>query len=135
MRDWWRHAVFYEIYVRSFQDSNGDGVGDLEGITRRLDYLNDGTSRSLGVDALWLTPINPSPMYDFGYDVSDYCAVDPLFGTIGDLDRLIGEAHRRNIRIILEYLKDGNMPDWEVPNMLAKYYTTTKALEVAVKEP
>ena len=100
--EWWRRAVFYEIYVRSFQDSNGDGVGDLAGITARLDYLNDGTPRSLGVDALWLTPINPSPMYDFGYDVSDYCAVDPLFGTLGDLDRLIVEAHRRGLRIILD---------------------------------
>jgi alpha-glucosidase len=102
MHDWWRHAVFYEIYVRSFQDSDGDGVGDLRGITQRLDYLNDGTPNSLGVDALWLTPINPSPMYDFGYDVSDYRAVDPLFGTLGDLDGLIAEAHRRGIRIILD---------------------------------
>ncbi len=100
--DWWRQAVFYEIYVRSFQDSNGDGVGDLAGLTQRLDYLNDGTPRSLGVDALWLTPINPSPMYDFGYDVSEYTAVDPLFGTLGDLDTLIAEAHRRGIRIILD---------------------------------
>lgn len=99
---WWQKAVFYEIYVRSFQDSNGDGVGDLPGIIERLDYLNDGTPRSLGVDALWLTPINPSPMFDFGYDVSDYTAVDPLFGTLGDLDRLIAAAHRRGIRIILD---------------------------------
>ncbi|MFI5396120.1 MAG: alpha-amylase family glycosyl hydrolase [Candidatus Binatia bacterium] len=100
--EWWREAVFYQIYVRSFQDSNGDGIGDLAGITQQLDYLNDGTANSLGVDALWLTPINPSPMFDFGYDVSDYCAVDPLFGTLGDVDRLIAEAHRRNIRIILD---------------------------------
>ncbi len=100
--EWWREAVFYEIYVRSFQDSNGDGVGDLAGIIQRLDYLNDGTPDSLGVDALWLTPINPSPMFDFGYDVSDYRDVDPLFGTLADLDRLIAEAHRRNIRIILD---------------------------------
>ncbi|MDX2170976.1 MAG: alpha-amylase family glycosyl hydrolase [Deltaproteobacteria bacterium] len=99
---WWRHAVFYEIYVRSFQDTDGDGVGNLAGITQRLDYLNDGTPRSLGVDALWLTPINPSPMYDFGYDVSDYCAVDPLFGDLADLDRLIAEAHARGIRVILD---------------------------------
>jgi alpha-glucosidase len=99
---WWRTAVFYEIYVRSFRDTDGDGVGDLNGITERLDYLNDGTARSLGVDALWLTPINPSPMYDFGYDVSDYCAVDPLFGSLGDLDRLLAEAHRRGIRVILD---------------------------------
>jgi alpha-glucosidase len=100
--EWWREAVFLEIYVRSFQDSNGDGVGDLAGITQRLDYLNDGTPQSLGVDALWLTPINPSPMFDFGYDVSDYRDVDPLFGTLADFDRLIAEAHRHNIRIILD---------------------------------
>src|ERR1700687_2144064 len=102
MTEWWREAVFLEIYVRSFQDSNRDGVGDLPGIIQRLDYLNNGTPSSLGVDALWLTPINPSPMFDFGYDVSDYRAVDPLFGTLADLDRLIAEAHRRNIRIILD---------------------------------
>jgi alpha-glucosidase len=99
---WWRHAVFYEIYVRSFQDSDADGIGDLPGLIQRLDYLNDGTPNSLGVDALWLTPINPSPMYDFGYDVSDYCAVDPLFGKLGDVDRLIAEAHRRSLRIIVD---------------------------------
>jgi alpha-glucosidase len=100
--EWWREAVFYQIYVRSFQDSNGDGIGDLPGLISRLDYLNDGTPNSLGVDALWLNPINPSPMFDFGYDVSDYCAVDPMFGTLGDLDRLIAEAHRHGIRVILD---------------------------------
>jgi len=100
--EWWRTAVFYEIYVRSFGDANGDGVGDLSGLIAHLDYLNDGTPRSLGVDALWLTPINPSPMFDFGYDVSDYCAVDPLFGRLADLDRLIAEAHRRGMRVILD---------------------------------
>src|SRR5258706_12663418 len=93
-KEWWREAVFYEIYVRSFQDTNGDGVGDLPGIIERLDYLNDGTPESLGVDALWLTPINPSPMFDFGYDVADYRAIDPLFGSLADLDRLVAEAHR-----------------------------------------
>ena len=91
---WWREAVFYEIYVRSFQDANGDGIGDIPGIIQRLDYLNDGTSRSLGVDALWLTPVNPSPMYDFGYDVSDYCGIEPLFAlsfvrTVMDNDKLL----------------------------------------------
>ena len=99
---WWRTAVFYEIYVRSFQDADGDGVGDLAGIIDRLDYLNDGTPTSLGVDALWLTPINPSPLYDFGYDVSDYTAVDPRFGTLADLDRLVAAAHQRGMRIILD---------------------------------
>lgn len=102
MTEWWRSAVFYEIYVRSYRDTDGDGIGDLRGITERLDHLNDGTPDSLGVDALWLTPINPSPMYDFGYDVSDYCAVDPRFGTLADLDTLIDQAHRRGIRIILD---------------------------------
>jgi alpha-glucosidase len=102
MMEWWRSAVFYQIYVRSFQDSNGDGVGDIPGIIERLDYLKDGTPQSLGVDALWLTPINPSPMFDFGYDVSDYCDVEPLFGKLADIDRLITEAHRRNLRIILD---------------------------------
>ncbi len=99
---WWRSGVFYEIYVRSFRDANGDGVGDLPGIIERLDYLNDGTPNSLGVDALWLTPINPSPMYDFGYDVSDYTGVDPLFGALADIDRLIAAAHERGLRIILD---------------------------------
>ncbi len=100
--EWWRQAVFYEIYVRSFRDANGDGVGDLPGIIERLDYLNDGTPSSLGVDALWLTPINPSPMFDFGYDVSDYRNIEPLFGSLRDFDELIAAAHRRNIRIILD---------------------------------
>jgi len=93
MSEWWRTAVFYEIYVRSFQDSNDDGVGDLEGIRSRLDYLNDGTPGSLGVDALWLTPIYPSPMHDFGYDVADYCDVHPLFGDLRAFDRLVEAAH------------------------------------------
>jgi alpha-glucosidase len=100
--EWWRRAVFYEIYVRSFKDSNDDGVGDLRGIIDRLDYLNDGTPRSLGVDALWLTPINPSPMFDFGYDVADYEAIEPLFGSLDDYDLLIAEAHKRGIRILLD---------------------------------
>jgi alpha-glucosidase len=94
---WWRHAVIYEIYPRSFQDSNGDGTGDLNGITQRLDYLQE-----LGVDAIWIAPIYPSPQVDFGYDVSDYEAVDPLYGTLADFDRLLAEARRRNMRIILD---------------------------------
>ncbi|HTD54464.1 MAG TPA: alpha-glucosidase [Silvibacterium sp.] len=94
---WWKHAVIYEIYPRSFQDSNGDGIGDLNGITDRLDYL-----RSLGVNAIWLTPIYPSPQVDFGYDISDYEAIDPQYGTMADFDRLVGEAKKRDIGIIMD---------------------------------
>jgi alpha-glucosidase len=100
--EWWRSAVFYQIYPRSFADSNHDGVGDLDGITRHLDYLNDGTDRSLGIDAIWLNPINPSPLKDWGYDVSDYCDVHPDLGDLAAFDRLVHEARRRGIRIILD---------------------------------
>jgi alpha-glucosidase len=99
---WWREGVFYQIYPRSFQDSNGDGIGDLAGITARLDHLNDGTPKSLGIDAIWLSPFYRSPMADFGYDVSDYRDVDPTFGNLADFDRLLAEAHRRNIRVIVD---------------------------------
>jgi alpha-glucosidase len=99
---WWREGVFYQIYPRSFQDSNADGVGDLVGITARLDHLNDGTPGSLGIDAIWLSPFYRSPMADFGYDVSDYRDVDPTFGNLGDFDRLLSEAHRRGIRVIVD---------------------------------
>ncbi|HUG13444.1 MAG TPA: alpha-amylase family glycosyl hydrolase [Thermomicrobiales bacterium] len=101
--DWWRRAVVYQIYPRSFQDSNGDGIGDLQGIIDRLDYVNDGTDRSLGVDAIWLSPTFPSPMKDFGYDVSDYCDVHPDFGDLAAMDRLIDECHRRGIRLLLDW--------------------------------
>jgi alpha-glucosidase len=100
--DWWRHGVIYQIYPRSFADADGDGVGDLAGITARLDHLNDGTPGSLGVDAIWLSPFYPSPMADFGYDVADYCDVDPVFGTLDDFDRLVAEAHARGIRVVID---------------------------------
>jgi alpha-glucosidase len=100
--NWWRDGVIYQIYPRSFQDSNADGIGDLPGIIRRLDHLNDGTASSLGVDGIWLSPFYRSPMKDFGYDVSDYCDVDPIFGTLADFDRLLSEAHRRVIRVIVD---------------------------------
>jgi alpha-glucosidase len=100
--NWWRHGVIYQIYPRSFADANGDGVGDLAGIISRLDHLNDGTPGSLGVDAIWLSPFYPSPMADFGYDVADYTDVDPVFGTLGDFDRLVAEAHARGIRVVVD---------------------------------
>ena len=100
--DWWRRGVVYQVYPRSFADSNDDGFGDLPGLIDRLDYLNDGTERSLGIDAIWLSPIHPSPGFDVGYDVADYDAIDPIFGTLDDFDRLVAEAHRRGIRLMLD---------------------------------
>jgi len=94
---WWNNAVIYEIYPRSFQDSNGDGIGDLNGITQRLDYL-----KSIGVDAIWVGPMYPSPQVDFGYDISDYENVDPQYGTLADFDRLVAEAGKRDIRVLLD---------------------------------
>jgi alpha-glucosidase len=96
---WWQHAVFYEIYPRSFADSNNDGVGDLKGITSKLDYLKD-----LGVDAIWISPCFPSPQVDFGYDVSDYENIDPMYGTLADFDNLASEAKKRDIHIILDFV-------------------------------
>ena len=95
--DWWRGGVLYQIYPRSFQDSNGDGIGDLAGATARLDHV-----ASLGVDAIWLSPFFRSPMADMGYDVSDYRDVDPLFGSLEDFDRFLAEAHRRGIKVIID---------------------------------
>ncbi len=94
---WWQTGIIYQIYPRSFQDSDSDGVGDLNGIRRRLDYLH-----ALNVDAIWISPIFPSPMHDFGYDVADYCDIHPLFGTLDDFDRLLAEAHGRGLRVILD---------------------------------
>ncbi|WP_155287105.1 glycoside hydrolase family 13 protein [Lacticaseibacillus zhaodongensis] len=97
MDEWWRNAVVYQIYPRSFQDSNGDGIGDIPGIISQLDYLAE-----LGIDAIWLSPVYKSPGLDNGYDIADYQAIDPQFGTMADMDELIAEAHRRNIRIIMD---------------------------------
>lgn len=94
---WWQTGIIYEVYPRSFQDSNGDGVGDIHGIIQRLDYL-----RWLGVTAIWLTPMYPSPMKDFGYDIMDYTAIDPLFGDMKDFDELLEQVHKRNMKILLD---------------------------------
>ena len=96
---WWQHAVFYELYPRSFADSNNDGVGDMNGITSKLDYL-----KNLGVDAIWIAPCFPSPQVDFGYDVSDYENIDPMYGTLADFDTLASEAKKRGIHIILDFV-------------------------------
>lgn len=96
---WWQHGIIYQIYPHSFKDSNGDGIGDLQGIINKLDYL-----RWLGVDALWLSPIYPSPMADFGYDITNYTDVHPLFGTLEDLDSLLHQAHQRDLKLILDFV-------------------------------
>ena len=96
---WWQRGIIYQVYPRSFQDSNGDGIGDLRGITQRLDYL-----RWLGIDGVWISPIYPSPMKDFGYDVADYCGIHPQFGTLEDFDDLIREAHGRGLKVILDFV-------------------------------
>jgi alpha-glucosidase len=97
--EWWRHAVIYEIYPQSFQDTDGDGIGDLKGITSRLDYL-----KNLGIDAIWITPIYPSPGVDNGYDIADYTAIDPKYGTMADFDSLVAEAKKRGIRVLMDFV-------------------------------
>ena len=97
--EWWRGAVIYQIYPRSFQDSDGDGVGDLKGITRRLVYVEQ-----LGVDAIWVSPFCRSPLKDYGYDIADYCAVDPLFGTLDDFDVMLAEAHRLGLKVLMDFV-------------------------------
>src|SRR5690349_9805264 len=94
---WWQTGIIYEIYSRSFQDSNGDGIGDLAGIIRRLPYLAE-----LGVDAVWLSPIFVSPMKDFGYDIADYAAIDPIFGSLSEFDALLDAAHGHGLKVILD---------------------------------
>ena len=94
---WWKHAVVYEIYPRSFQDTNGDGLGDIKGITQRLSYL-----KGVGIDAIWITPMYPSPQVDFGYDIANYEAIDPRYGSIGDFDNLMKAAKQQGIRVLMD---------------------------------
>ena len=151
---WWQNGVIYQIFPRTFADANGDGSGDIQGIVRKLDYLNDGdpdSETSLHIDAIWLSPINKSPMYDNGYDVSDYCEIDPVFGTFDDFETLIDAAHQRDIKVILDLVinhtsdehpwfkescsgKDNAKSDWyhwqdpqsgDVPNNWLSYYGGT----------
>jgi alpha-glucosidase len=106
---WWQRGVIYQIYPRSFNDSNNDGIGDLQGILSKLDYLN-----TLGIDAIWISPFYPSPMADFGYDVANYTDVDPMFGDLATFDKLVAEAHKRNIKVIIDYVPNhsSNQHPW-----------------------
>lgn len=115
--DWWRGAVIYQIYPRSFQDSNGDGIGDLPGVTQRLEYV-----ASLGVDAIWISPFFTSPMLDFGYDVSDYKSVDPIFGSLEDFDALIVEAHRLGLKVMIDQVisHSSDRHEWFVESRSSK---------------
>ena len=97
---WWQHGIIYQIYPRSFKDSNGDGVGDLRGIISQLEYL-----AWLGADAVWISPFYPSPMVDFGYDVSNYTDVDPIFGDMATFDELVEQAHRQSIKVIIDFIE------------------------------
>lgn len=106
--EWWRSAVIYQVYPRSFADSNGDGIGDLPGVTSRLPYLRD-----LGVDAVWISPFYPSPQADGGYDVADYEDVDPLFGTLADADELIARAHELGLRVIIDVVPNHTSDEHE----------------------
>mgnify|MGYP000449586882 CR=1 FL=1 len=109
MAVWWQSGIVYQVYPRSFMDANGDGVGDLAGITAKLNYLS-----WLGVDAVWISPIYPSPMADFGYDVADYTDIHPLFGTLADLDALLTRAHGLGLKVILDLVPNhtSNEHEW-----------------------
>src|SRR3546814_9240281 len=115
---WWERGVIYQIYPRSFQDMNGDGVGDLDGLEQRLAYLV-----ALGVDAIWISAIYLSPMADFGYDVADYCGIDPRFGRLEDVDALLAAAHQRGLKLLLDFVPNpsSNRPPWFVESRSSRH--------------
>ena len=124
---WWKDAVIYQIYPRSFQDSNGDGIGDLRGIIKRMDYLG-----KLGINAIWLSPVCKSPQVDNGYDIEDYQNIDPMFGSLDDMEELIAEAKKYNIRIIMACSAASALPEGQSLYKHWKAHGTirTRALQV-----
>jgi len=114
---WWKGTIIYQIYPRSFKDSNGDGIGDLNGIIEKLDYL-----QYLGIETIWISPIYPSPMADFGYDIADYCGVDAIFGTLDDFDRLLTEVHNREMKLLLDFVPNhsSNFHPWFLESKSSK---------------
>src|SRR5688572_13200862 len=98
-KHWWQTGIIYQIYIRSFKDTNGDGIGDIRGVIQQLDYLT-----WLGIDAIWLTPFYPSPMKDFGYDITDYKGIHPLFGGMADFEELVQEVHKRDLKLIVDFV-------------------------------
>jgi alpha-glucosidase len=132
---WWKTGVIYQIYPRSFYDSNNDGIGDLKGIEGKLDYLS-----WLGIDAIWLSPVNNSPMYDFGYDISDYYDIDPCYGSLGDFSELIEKAHKRGIRIIMDLVINhtSHLHKWFIESRSSKNnrnVTGTSGMKVKMAGP
>ena len=127
-RPWWEPGVIYQVYPRSFQDSNGDGVGDLAGIASRLEHL-----AWLGVDAIWISPIFRSPMADFGYDIADYRDIDPVFGTLADFDRLVEAAHARGIRVVLDFVPNhsSDRHPWFLESRFEPHQPATRLVPVA----
>ncbi|NBD33298.1 MAG: alpha-glucosidase, partial [Cyanobacteria bacterium] len=124
--EWWQDSVIYQIYPLTFADQNGDGIGDLQGIIQRLDYLNNGKAdqeNGLGIDAIWLSPINESPLFDNGYDVSDYYDICPTFGTLEDFQLLLKEAHQRGIKVILDLVINhtSNEHPWFLESRSSRY--------------
>jgi len=126
---WWQRGAIYQIYPRSFADSDGDGLGDLRGIVDRLDYLTE-----LNVEAIWLSPFYPSPMADFGYDVADYCDVDPVFGTLDDFDRLVEAFHARGIRVVIDFVPNhtSDAHPWFRDSRASRASPTSSAIDSSI---
>jgi len=129
---WWRGGTIYQIYPRSFQDSDGDGIGDLQGIEHRLDHV-----ASLGVDAIWLSPIFPSPMADFGYDIADYCGIEPLFGDMAAFDALLAAIHARGLKLLLDFVPNHSSTahPWFVASRSSRDARSATGISGAIPRP